>query len=528
MTLSLSRRGFIGRVFGTTVAPSILMPITQRPAVESSLADSMFPPTEITPTDPRYQAKVMGFNQRFVGAPKYIQICGATDQVLKTVQRAVDENLRITIRGGGHCYEGFASDNPGGVIIDLSSMRKVYRDPDTNGAFCVEGGCTLWNVYTQLYDEYGVTIPAGSCYSIGVGGHVCGGGYGLLSRKHGLTVDHLYAIEVVCVDANDRASVVKAFWNDPDVKRRKLFWGHTGGGGGNFGVITRYWFSPSIPQAPETAYLSSVAWDWSSVSEGAFATLLSNYGQFFSSRSGVDDPYRDLSSVLSLPHVSAHQIVLTTQFVGNDVRLLEDFIAFISKGVGAPRPALHPLGCHPVIRQSDPYRLMPWIQAMQTLNEAGPNRRGKYKSAYMKAPFPERQITAIWRALTDHNYQNPQARLQVDSYGCQINAVSPSSTAVAHRSSIMKLQYQTYWTDPRLDVCHLDWIRRFYTDVYADTDGAPRPNSVTDGCYVNYCDMDLIDWPTLYYKENYSDLAAVKALWDPSNKFHHAQSIRLP
>jgi FAD/FMN-containing dehydrogenase len=94
------------------------------------------------------------------------------------VQAGLDEGQRVTVRGGGHCYEGFVTDPPYGAIVDLSPMHGVYRDDTMGGAFCVEGGATLWNVYTALYKEYGVTIPGGSCYSVGAGGHIVGGGYG--------------------------------------------------------------------------------------------------------------------------------------------------------------------------------------------------------------------------------------------------------------------------------------------------------------------------------------------------------------
>jgi hypothetical protein len=118
--------------------------------------------------------------------------------------------------------------------------------------------------------------------------------------------------------------------------------------------------------------------------------------------------------------------------------------------------------------------------------------------------------------------------LQVDTYGCRVNAVAPDATAVAQRSSIMKLQYQTYWTDPAEDDVHLSWIRRFYRSVYADTGGEPVSDDVTDGCYVNYPDVDLQNWPALYFKDNYRRLQAVKARWDPTDQFRHAQSVRLP
>src|SRR4051812_35247678 len=129
MTFKSSRRDFMGGVVGTVMAPSILLPANQSPAAEppSGNGDRQlivdnpnFSLTKITPFDPQYEAKSMGYNQRFIGHPKYIQVCGSPHQVLKAVQRAVDENLRMTIRGGGHCYEGFVSDNTGGGFFDLS------------------------------------------------------------------------------------------------------------------------------------------------------------------------------------------------------------------------------------------------------------------------------------------------------------------------------------------------------------------------------------------------------------------------
>ncbi len=155
------------------------------------------------------------------------------------VQSAASDNMRITLRSGGHCYEDFVSANDDGVIIDLSGLNGVYEE---NGMIVVEGGCTLWDVYSQMYKKWGVTILGGSCYSVGVGGHVCGGGYGLLSRLHGLTVDYLAGVEVVVVDENRQVHVVRAFHDDKVPEKRDLFWAHTGGGGGNFGIVTKYLF----------------------------------------------------------------------------------------------------------------------------------------------------------------------------------------------------------------------------------------------------------------------------------------------
>ena len=90
----------------------------------------------------------------------------------------------------------------------------------------------------------------------------------------------------------------------------------------------------------------------------------------------------------------------------------------------------------------------------------------------------------------------------------------------------MKLQYQTYWPHAADDKYNLHWINDFYAKVYAPTGGVPVSNRVTDGCFINYPDVDLpASWPTLYYKSSYRALQVVKAQWDPRNVFNHAQSI---
>src|SRR5919107_720900 len=94
-----------------------------------------FPGARVAEDDPRYPTMVRGFNLRWVGSPRWVQVCGSTDQVVQAVQEAVDGDMRLTVRCGGHCYEDFVCDNAGGVIVDLSPMNGVYRGDD--GRFCV-------------------------------------------------------------------------------------------------------------------------------------------------------------------------------------------------------------------------------------------------------------------------------------------------------------------------------------------------------------------------------------------------------
>ena len=157
-----------------------------------------------------------------------------------------DAGLRITVRSGGHCYENWSSGNYGGVIIDLSNMQGVSMD--AAGRVRIEGGATMWNVYETLFKDYNLTIPGGSCYSVGAGGHIAGGGYGLLSRQHGL--------DRRLPDRSGRGLRRPARPGPagrgparatPETER--LLWAHTGGGGGNFGIVTAYYFA-RLPNPP--------------------------------------------------------------------------------------------------------------------------------------------------------------------------------------------------------------------------------------------------------------------------------------
>lgn len=490
----------------------------------------VFPGSRVTPDDPRYPTLIRGFNQRWVGHPKYVQVVGDAPQIVDVVQRCVDDNVRITVRSGGHCYEGWVSLNDG-AIVDVSSMNRAGWD-EKNRWFFLEGGCTNWDIYNQLYRQYGVTLPAGSCYSVGAGGHICGGGYGLLSRLQGLTVDWLYGVELVHVTEDGKARLVRVTKDSADPREQDLFWAHTGGGGGNFGIITRYLFR-DLPKAPSEAWLASLSWEWSDLlqHEDQFRQIVTNYGRFFEEHSGVESSFSSLFALLHLTQKSSEQLTLTVQNAGSDRGPLDDFLDFMQSGLDTNRVAIVAprvsVGWHHFVARSTDARRMPWLEATQTLNGSGANQRGKYKSAYMKKPFPERQYDVLWKWLTSEPYPaGSQGLLQVDSYGCRINDVAPGDTAVPQRSSILKLQYQTYWPDPSLDAANLDWINGFYEEMYGPQ--GPWPDDVFDGCYVNYPDSDLADWQYLYYKEGYPRLQKAKREWDPRNVFHHHQSIALP
>ncbi|REK90083.1 FAD-binding protein [Streptomyces inhibens] len=537
--------------------------------------------TEVVPGDPRYEALRRGFNQRFIATPDYVSVVSSTSEVVAALNKYLaghrsDESLhrRITVRSGGHCYENFVCGDDVGVILDLGQMDRAYLDQEM-GAYCVEAGANNWHVATHLYAPFGVALPSGSCYSVGAGGHVTGGGYGLLSRQHGLTVDYLYAVEVVVVRDGQHAEVVIARRDSPERELRNLWWAHTGGGGGNFGVVTRFWFK-GLPKPPSEVLLHAVAWPWEKLKKHPerFKSLVRNYGLFFERENTQELPkslrgdYSDMFTLLKLTQRANGKVGLITQLDAtrpDSVERLTAFLKWITKDLRIdPTPLDRRMGEHaPMGGLQVPTRL-PWLTATQTLNGSGDNQCGKYKSAYMTRGFTEPMLNAIFRHLTRDGYENPQALLQVDSYGGAINLPESDDTAVYQRSSVLKLQYQTYWSwekdsnkdgvadphdaevDASIAAPHLRWIREFYRDVYKDTGGVPilspagtaagaTAKTVTDGCYINYPDTDLDDpeWnrsgqPShlLYYGDNYGRLQETKEYWDPRNVFRNAQSVQ--
>jgi aclacinomycin oxidase len=500
--------------------------------------DPVFGPVTVAADDPRYENMVESYNHRFVGRPDYVCLVSTTDQVVDAVNKAVAAGKRIAVRSGGHCFENFTSSSEVQVLIDLSQMAGVYFDSGC-GAFAVEGGATLGRVYRTLYSGWGVTIPAGTCFEVGVGGHITGGGYGHLSRRDGLVVDHLYAVEVVVVDESGTAKAVVAT-RDPDDPHHDLWWAHTGGGGGNFGVVTKFWLrTPGIdsadpamllPKAPRSMRRRIVMWPWDQMTEQAFSTLVRNYCSWFERNSTPDSPYRHLWTNFIVTHRLSQMFGLTSvidEDVPGSERLLTAQIDEISAGVGV-EPAMS-------TEEAIPW-MSSWMPSYSWPND--PNGRYKNKAGYMRKGFTDRQLSAIYAHLTSDEYTNPTGCLVLTGFGGQVNAVPADATAIPQRDSILKASYSTgIWLSPADDDKNIAWVREYYRDVYADTGGVPLPNEMSDGSYISYPDVDLADpewntsgvpWHALYYKENYLRLQQVKKRYDPGNIFRHALSVELP
>ena len=186
--------------------------------------------TKLLPDAPGYDEARMLWNAMVDRHPAIVVRPRGADDVAEAVRFAGIEGLELAIKGGGHNVAGNAACD-GGLMIDFADMKRVEVDRDARIAR-VEPGALVADLDCAT-QAHGLAVPGGFISTTGVAGLTLGGGFGYLSRKHGLTVDNLHEVELVTVDGR----VVRA----SEKENPELFWGLRGGGG-NFGVATAFTF----------------------------------------------------------------------------------------------------------------------------------------------------------------------------------------------------------------------------------------------------------------------------------------------
>jgi len=327
--------------------------------------------------------------------------------------------------------------------------------------------------------------------------------------------------------------------SSPSSHDHDLWWAHTGGGGGNFGVVSRYWLrSPGassgdpralLPRPPKSLLIHRVMWPWNDLDEASYGRIINNYIRWHETNSAPGSAATRLFATLWLMHVKAGNLTLTVQIdetQGNAESLLADFLAAVNEGVSAkPTPLLH--------------RSLPWGVGWKFLSIPGYGAslglRTKEKSSYVRRTYTGAQLATIHKYLTQADFNGGGAGILLASYGGQINATDPAARAVPQRDSVIKAQYAVSWNDASEDAAQLGWVRGLYRELFSATGGVPVSNERADGAYINYPDIDLADpawntsgvpWSQLYYKANYRRLQQVKSEYDPLDTFHHALSVR--
>ncbi|KAK9827804.1 hypothetical protein WJX74_003088 [Apatococcus lobatus] len=432
------------------------------------------------------------WNEKIQRNPAVIAYANVADQVQQVVRCGRQNNVQVSPRSGGHSYEGYSVED-GTVLLDISgldSLQVLDADHAVIGA-----GIKLGPLYLGLYQNGNRAFPAGVCPGVGAGGHLAGGGVGMLGRQYGLASDQIVALDMV--DASGNLITADAS-NNSD-----LLFASQGGGGGSLGIVTS--FTIKTYPAPAVTTIYQVNWDlndlepvmtWWQKQAPSWPNELSSDFMAFSSNA---------------------------QIAGNFAGSKADLMAILNSTGYQSLPS----------KQSEDFREMPYINAAlynavqsqglkpaDDINSLGlgpgtslsPRGYFKAKSQIVTAPVSAAGIRSIKDAFAD---QRGQGYWQAHAQGGAIGAVPNDATAYSHRDAIMIIQLMATWTDPSKQDSAQGWLNNLYTSTL--------PYVASDAAYLNYIDADQADWAQAYFGSNLPRLQQVKAKYDPDNYWDKPQ-----
>ena len=438
----------------------------------------------IVPDHPEYESARRVWNGMIDKRPALIARCTSATDVKAALAYAQAEGLPIAVRGGAHNVAGNATID-GGMVIDLSRMKDIRVDARKRLAFADPG--LTWGEFDATTQAHGLATTGGLVSTTGIAGFTLGGGIGWLMRKHGLTVDNLVAAELVTAEGELlRAS---------ESENKDLFWALRGGGG-NFGIVTRFEYRAH----PVTQVIGGLTL-YPAVRAGAML-------RFF--REIADSAPDELTLLFAFltappaPFVPEHlrmkpvaAIVLCyTGDLAEGERILKPIKAFGPPAVDLIGPMPYP--------------------ALQAMLDAGApaGMQNYWKAAYLPAVSD-----AAIDVLVEHSsrMRSPLSQVHLHQMGGAVARVPKEATAFVHRDAAYAMNIVGIWPDPAENEMHTRWAREF-----AD---AMAPHA-TGGVYVNFLGNEGKERVRAAYGgEAYARLIEVKTKFDPNNVFHLNQNI---
>ncbi len=422
------------------------------------------------------------FNAGIDRYPAAIARCASTADVVAAVNFAREHGLEVSIRGGAHNTAGTAvSDN--GLMIDLSALNAVTVDPASRRA-TVGGGALLADLDAAT-QAYGLAVPAGLISHTGVGGLTLGGGMGWLTRRFGLSIDNLVAAEVVTA----AGQVLRAAEDEnPD-----LFWAIRGGGG-NFGVVTRFEFR--LHEVDPTVQLGMFFWG---LDDGPESLRLV--------RELLADMPLGVNAVVGAMNAPPAPFVPPQHHFAPGYALL--LVGFDSaehaRMVEEIRRRLPPL--------FDLVTPMPYVGLQQMLDEA--NAWGSH--CYEKGTYIEALSDDVIEAVTGYvpRKSSPMSMLLLYRLDGAFSMVSDDATAFSGGRSP---RFGAFIVGVAADAAGLTAERRWVADMWE----ALRPYAIGSGDgYVNgTSDYQSDRVRNSYGARKFERLASIKAKYDPDNLFH--------
>ncbi|MEU8590491.1 FAD-dependent oxidoreductase [Streptomyces sp. NPDC048664] len=457
----------------------------------------------VQPSDAGYAvAKQLELGQFDSANPRAIAYCTSSADVATALRFAQDNGVRIAVRSGGHSYGGYSTTS--GLVIDVSRLNAV-----TVGNGTVDMGPGAKNVeILNALAPHGLVVSEGGCPTVSAGGFLQGGGFGFLTRPLGMACDALTSAEVVLADGR----VVTASANS----HCDLFWALRGGGGGNFGVVTRYTVTP---HAGDQMAISNLIFPYDRA-----ADVLHGVNQWL-----VDAPRT----------IGGGAYLVQPDAAPGTVPALNVMLA--SRGTPAERDAeaarLLSLTGAASARQDAVLtyqQLMMMIFGCSTLTQDQCQREGKSPSGVLTRPAFGLERTRLGRVpysasgwadvmtAFDAARRTGQSRyLDFHFFGGAANDPARTDTAYVHRDSLFSVNYRALVNDPAQATAEntaaaTSWVNNGFSVI------DPLSNGET---YQNWMDPQLPDWRRAYYAENYARLVAVKSKYDPHRTFRFAQGV---
>lgn len=427
------------------------------------------------PGSDAYRLRCILFNSRLKPKPAAVKKCLTEDDVISGIQWARDQKKWISIKSGGHCFEGFCmADNS--LSLDMSSMNQMSIDPKTQ-ILTVAPGAKLQQINEFLLEK-GRVLPAGSCAGVGIGGLTLGGGYGLLARQYGLTCDQLLGMRLI--DANGDVHSC-----DGD---HELLKACRGGGNGNFGVVTQFRFRTQ--KAPTHLYRRRFKAD--QLTPAKVKALLDAW--FVATK----DLPRDAFSAFVLNGKSL--LVLLTH---TDLKSQERITAMMK-----------PL--EKLMNSATRYYAPLYPYAIKTYyGRSGPL---PFKNACAGMLQGYAEIKDIAETLAQKVADTSGVIWQVNTLGGAIqNQEFADASVFAHRDCSYMSEIQGYWEDSKREERVIHAVDEIQTLL---------ANHGIKRHYCNYPDRNFAD-PQHSYFGNLDFLQKIKRKYDPSDLFHHPQGVRV-
>ena len=402
--------------------------------------------------------------------PALIARCMTSDDVSNAVTFAGERGLLTAVRGGGHSWPG-KSVCDDGIVIDLSQMHTVTADPDTRRAYA-QGGALLGALDAAAH-EHGLITTAGVVSHTGVGGYTLGGGFGRLNRSYGLTIDVLRSAEIITADGQVRTV--------SDEQEADLFWALRGGGG-NFGVVTR--FEYELYPFDRNVLSGLIVWPIEQARD-----VLEFYGGW----------YLDLSDELYVGPMMATMpdgtsVVIMEVVYNGDPTTGEQELEPLRK-IGSP--------------MDDGVKVQDY-NILQTHEDAtfGHGIRSYAKNGMVKEITQELIDTLIESFVAD-----PRAAFFTHTAGGAVKRVGELDTAFPHRNAETMISVGGGWTDPEQDAEAMAMMREWFAKLAPFTGG-----------YYDNIDFDG-DKAKGNYGPAYERLAKIKRQYDPGNLFRLNSNI---